>query len=96
MKLLKTELNRKGEAYAYGLTILLTGNPVGHALDHARCLTVERRVYTTGHLHLTDASIRLNDELNDDSSLNAILLSHSRVVDVAVQIAHQSALTTGE
>ena len=41
MILLKTELYRKCEAYADSLSVLLTGDPLRHAVYHAGSLLVE-------------------------------------------------------
>ena len=94
--LLKSKCYRYGELHTYCTTVLLTGNPVRHSLNHAYGLLVERRVNRLGNLYVSDRTVTLNHEGYDNTALYTILLSYYRVLDVLAQPLEQCALTTGE
>lgn len=80
--LLQSELDGEVVRNLDGLTVVLTGNPLGHSLDNAFCLTVEGGVRAADCLDVGDRTVFTYGEVNGYFTLDAFFSSGSGVFDV--------------
>lgn len=95
--LLELEVYRYGILYAYWFTTLLAGMPLRHRLDHADCLLIKGCITTrTYYFYVDNRTVLVYNELADYTTLNTVLLSDYRILNVLAEVLEESSLTTGE
>lgn len=90
------EHNRQSVPYGNRFAILVAGGEIGHGLDHADGLGIKFFIYRADNLDFANVAIFLNDELQNDASLNIVLGSVRRILDVLHQILHHFCLAAWE
>ena len=94
--LAEAECYRQCETYTHWFAALSSRCPLRHGCYHAHGFLVERWVYRAQHLWVYDGTIFVDDELYENTALNAVVLSYSWVFEVLVKIVHEGFVTTRE
>ena len=95
-RLLEHEVDGHGVRNLNGLTTLLARGPLRHGLDNSHSLLIEVRIERTSYFNVGHGAIGSDDELDIDTTLDAVLLSNDRILNLGGEELTESSFAARE
>ena len=83
---MQTEADGNGVLHVDNLAILTAWRPVGHAVDDAKCLSIEGRIHRLYHAGITDRAVLVDNERGNYTALFLSLCRFLRILDALRQM----------
>ena len=88
------EFHEQSVPHINGYAIFSSWCEFGQCFADAYSLLVKVLIHRSDNLHFTDIAILINNKLHNDFPLNVVAGGHGRVMDVRLDVFHQSLISS--